>query len=103
MVDEATKPVVVSANAGIIDLLTAAGRYLVVIMSLGAALLAVLKTKDIAAIISFMRGTDGATLITAVTGLATLAFGLYKTHKRGAQIATVAADSRVPDRVAKVS
>lgn len=96
------KPIEVAPNAGVIDLLTALARYLTVIFTLGAALLAVLRTKDIAAIIEFMRGTDGATLIAACLGLGTLLYGLYKTHKRGAQVATVAADFRVPDRVARL-
>lgn len=98
----AAKPITVSANAPIIDLLTAAGRYLVVIATLFPVALAVLKTRDIAAILEFVRGNDGATLLAAIVGLATFAYGLYKSHKRGAQVATVAADPAVPDRVAQL-
>lgn len=103
MVDTpATTPIVVSESQGIIDLLAAAGRYITVIVTLGAALLAILKTHDIAAIIAFMRGTQGAALIAAVMGLGALGWGLYKTHKRGAQVATVAASSEVPNKIAKI-
>jgi uncharacterized RDD family membrane protein YckC len=102
MPDTTTKPITVSANAGIIDLLTAAGRYLVVIATAIPILLQLLGTRNIGEIISYFRGDSGSTLIAAVVGLATLAYGLFKTRKRGAQIATVALDSRVPDRVAKI-
>lgn len=103
MPDPAPQPVVVPENAGTLDTLGAAGRYLVVIVTIVPALLALLQARDIAGVIDFLRGNQGAALIAAVVGFGTLAYGLIKTHKRGSQIATVAADSRVPDRVAKIA
>lgn len=97
---ETTKPIVVSENAGIIDLLTAAGRYAVVIATSIPILLQLLGSRNIVEIMTYFRGDAGSTLMAAVIGLGTLAYGLFKTRKRGAQIATVALDSRVPDRVA---
>jgi hypothetical protein len=101
-VDEVVKPIEVSPNAGLLDLAAALFRYLTVIVTLGAALLAVLQTKDIAQIIVFMRGTEGSALIAAVIGLGTLLYGLYKTKLRGSQVASVASDWRVPEVVAKL-
>jgi hypothetical protein len=101
-IENVKQPVVVSENTGALDALQATLRYMTVIIASGATLLAVLKTRDIAAIIEFMRGTEGAALIAAVIGLGTMFYGIFKTHKRGAQVATVAADSRVPATVAKL-
>jgi hypothetical protein len=95
-----TPPIVVNENAGIIDLLTAAGRYLVVIVTIVPALLALFKARDIAGIINFLRGNEGAALLAAVIGFGTLAYGLFKTFRRGKQV-VVAADA-APNSVAKV-
>lgn len=95
-----TKPIVVSENAGTIDTLMALGRLAVVIVGSFTTLLAVLKTRDIAAFLEFIRGSDGTAFIAAVSTFLALGFGLLKSFKRGKQIATVALDSRVPDKVA---
>lgn len=100
MPDLADKPIRVSENAGIIDLLTAAGRYLVVIGGTIPLLLALLKARDFSAIVAFFQSNEGVSVLTAITSLFALAWGLWKTHRRGAQIATVAVDPRVPDRIA---
>jgi hypothetical protein len=96
-----TQPIVVSEHAGAIDTLTAAGRYIVVIFTVFPALIALLKTKDFAGLIEFLRGNQGAALGAAAVGLGTLAYGLIKTRKRGAQL-VVAADA-APNSVAKVT
>lgn len=96
------EPVVVSANAGILDLLAAAGRYLLVIVGAVPVLLKLLGDHDFTAIVAYFKGTDGASLIAAASGLLALAYGLYKTHKRGTQVAAVAADTRVPNSVAQL-
>lgn len=101
-VNTAPKPIVVSENAGVIDTLTALGRYIVVIIGSFGTLLALLKTRDIAAILDWVRGADGAAFIAAITTIVTMLYGLYKTRKRGAQIATVAADPAVPNRLAQI-
>lgn len=102
MTDTTTKPIVVSQNAGIIDLLTAAGRYVVVIVGAVPLLLQLLGTRDFIGIVNYFRGADGSALIAAAVALATMVYGLIKTRKRGAQVATVALDRRVPDSVAKI-
>jgi hypothetical protein len=99
---DTTKPIEVSANAGVIDLLTAAGRYIVVIFTVFPALIALFKAGDFMGLVSFMEGNDGAALLAAVIGLGPLIYGLRKTFKRGAQVVQVADDPAVPDRVAKV-
>lgn len=99
---DTVKPIEVSENTGIMDLLTAAGRYLVVIVTAVPALLTLLGERDLLAIINYFQGADGAALLAAVIGLATLAYGLIKTRRRGAQVVQIAGDPAVPDRVAKV-
>jgi hypothetical protein len=98
----AATPIVVSGNAGIFDTLAAAGRLLVIVVAAVPVLVALLKAHDLAAIIAYFQGSDGATLLAAGAGLLAIIMGLLKTHKRGAQIATVAADTRVPDAVAQL-
>ena len=95
-----THQIVVSKNAGIVDTLTAAGRYVLVIVGAVPLLLSLLGTRDFAGIVAFFQGATGATLITALSGLAALLYGLYKSHKRGAQVALVAASPRVPEAIA---
>jgi len=96
------KPVIVSANAGLIDTLMAAMRYVIVIVGAVPVLLALLGARDFAGLVRYFQSADGASLIAAVSAVVALAYGLFKTRKRGAQIATVAADARVPDSVAQV-
>jgi hypothetical protein len=95
-----TPPFEVRENTGIIDLLTAAGRYLIVIVTIIPALLALFKASDIAGIIDFLRGNQGAALLAAVTGFGTLAYGLIKTFRRGKQTRDIA--EAAPNSVAKV-
>jgi hypothetical protein len=102
MPDTTDKPIVVNANAGIVDLLTAAGRYLAVIAATLPILLTFFSTRDIIGFIAYLQSEDGLKFAAALGGLVTLAYGLWKTHKRGAQVATVAADPAVPDRVAQI-
>lgn len=92
--------IVVSENAGILDTLAAAGRYLVVILGAVPLLLALLGQHNFGDIIAYFRSSDGASLIAAVSGLVAIAYGLFKTHKRGSQIATVAASDKVPASIA---
>lgn len=96
---DATKPIQVSANASIIDTLTAAGRLALVVIGAVPILLKLLGAHDFLALVAYFRSTDGATLIAAVSGLAAIGYGLYKSHKRGNQLATAAADPRVDDDV----
>jgi hypothetical protein len=104
MVDGVTKPVEIEPNAGLNDSLQAAARYIGVIIGAVIAILGLLRTKDIAGLIAFVQANGGAVLA-AVSGLASLAvaaYGVFKTHKRGAQLNTVEADNRVPPEVLKL-
>lgn len=92
----------VSESAGVLDTLAALGRYLVVILAAFPVLLALLKTHDIAGILNYVRSSDGSVLIAAVVGIGTAGWGLAKTFKRGNQVATVAANPKVPDSVASL-
>lgn len=102
MVDKSQEPVVVSANQSVIDLLMAAMRYVVVLVAAFPTILVLLQDHDITAIHAYFTSSDGKTVAAAAVALGTMLYGLYKTHKRGAQVATVASDERVPNAVAKL-
>lgn len=92
----------VSANAGLIDGLQAAGRLAVVVVGFVTATLGLLQAKDIAGLIAYIQA-NGGEFVGAVAGLiafGTAAYGVFKSHKRGAQVANVAASPEVPDHVA---
>lgn len=93
------KTVVVYANAGLIDGIQAAARYTVVIIGFVTAVLGLLKVHDIAGIITLIQSNGGQVLaaISGLIALGTAAYGVFKSHKRGAQVADVAADPDVPD------
>jgi hypothetical protein len=102
--DQEPQPIVVSANAGLIDAVTAAARYIVVIVGFITAVLGLFKTRDIAGLIAYIQ-SNGGEVLAAVAGLVsigTAAYGIFKTRKRGAQVATVAGSTKVPDSVASL-
>lgn len=104
MVDTVKEPIQVSANAGVIDLLQAAGRYAVVIVGFGTALATLFKAHDLAGMATYAQNNLGQA-VGAVAGLVavgTAAYGIFKSGKRGAQLSTVAADPTVPDEVAQI-
>lgn len=92
--------IVVSKNAGIIDTVTAALRYVVVIMGAVPLLLKMLGAGNFAAIVGYFQTADGSALIAAIGALGTLAYGLVKTFRRGDEVASVASSSKVPNSVA---
>ena len=102
MTDTVQKPVVVSSNQGAIDTMTAIGRLIVVILSTAPAAALLLRKHDLIGLYNYFQSQQGVALIGAASGLAALLFGIYKSYKRGAQMATVAADSKVPDTVANI-
>lgn len=99
---DTTKPIEVSANAPLIDLLTALGRYLVVLATSVPILLQLFGTRDVVSIIAYFQGEDGKTLLAAVVGASTLLYGLWKTRGRAAQVTSMASDQRVPASVATI-
>lgn len=102
MPDTVEKPIEVSANAGTIDSLQSIGRLLLVIAGTVPVLLKLLGSRNFMGLVDYFRSSDGATFIAAIGGVAAFAYGVYKSHKRGAQIATVAASSKVPNSIAKI-
>lgn len=95
-------PVIVSRTAGFIDALTALGRYIVVIIGAVPLLMQFIGDRNLIGLVEYFQGEAGAAVIAAVVAAGTLIYGLFKTFRRGDQIASVAANPAVPDRVAQV-
>lgn len=96
------KQILVSPNAGIVDALTALGRYAGALFMFATALLAFVRTKDLAGMAAYLQANGGA-MIGAVSGLVTagiIAYGVVKTWFRGRQVANVAANPDVPPQIA---
>ncbi len=102
MADTATTPIVVSTNAGAIDAIQAGARYVGVIIAALIAVAGFLRTRDAAGLIAYVQANGGQVLgaVSGLIAIGTAAYGIFKSHKRGSQIATVAASSKVPDSVA---
>lgn len=84
-------------TTGLMDALQAAGRYITVIIGTVIALFALFQAHDIAGLFIYVQ-THGGEVLGAIAGLislATAAYGVFKTHRRGVQatpvIASVAA------------
>ena len=92
--------IVVSKHAGLLDTLYALGRYFIVIVGAVPLLLKLLGARDLVGLIAYFQSADGAALVAAVSAVAALAFGLFKSFRRGRQVADVAANPKVPDRIA---
>lgn len=95
-------PIVVSPNQGIIDALQAALRYIGVIVTAVIAIFGLLKAKDISGLFNYVQ-SHGGEVLAAVSGLISLAvalYGIFKTHKRAAQVVTVATSPAVPPEIA---
>lgn len=105
MVDETPTPIVVPKNAGVIDSVQAAIRLIGFLITAFMSIVGFLKAGDIAGLLAFIQSSGGQ-IFAAVSGLVALAiagYGVFKTHKRGAQIATVAASPKVPNSIATTS
>lgn len=94
------KQIVVSENAGIFDTLQAAGRLLLVIISTAPAAALLVRKGDLIGLYDYFHSNQGVMLLGAVSGLASISFGLYKTFKRGKQVAGVATNPEVPEHIA---
>lgn len=82
-------PIVVSGTV-LPATLAAAGRYIVAIATLMPVILSLLSRRDINEWVAFFKSSDAATLSAAVVGLATIGYGLFKTHKTKAQLVVTA-------------
>lgn len=85
----------------LIDVLFALGRVLVVLFTLGASMLAFIKTRDLAGLIQFVKTNDVVSALTTAIGLATLAYGMFKTWNNKRKLITTAAAA--PNTVATVT
>lgn len=94
------KRIVVSAKAGVIDSVQVVLRSLVIVATAVPILLTFVGKHDLIGMIAYLQSVDGAQTIAALTGIASMVYGIYKAHKRGTQIATVAGSNLVPDTVA---
>jgi hypothetical protein len=99
-----SKPIIVGANAGFVDAATASARYVGVLFAFLTAFLGLARTKDIAGIINLIQNNGGDVLgaISGLTGIFVAAYGIVKSHTRGSQVASVAANPAVPTSVAKI-
>lgn len=93
-------PIVVNANAGWHDLLFALGRYILIIIGFAPVILPLLRNLDILGLMTLLQSSEGAKLSAAVGGFIALVWGLVKSHKRGSQVADIAKNPDVPDRIA---
>lgn len=100
--DPAATPVVVKPNQGAVDTVTALGRLVLVIISTAPAAVLLLKKGDLIGLYDYFHTNQGQALAGAIVGLAAFGYGLYKSWKRGRQVANVAANPRVPQSVAKL-
>lgn len=102
MVDNAQTQVVVSSNAGLIDGAQAALRSLGLLITFTVAVVGFAKTKDLAGLAGYVHANGGqaTAAVSAIIMFLIYAYGVYKTHKRGAQIATVAGNPDVPAEIA---
>lgn len=103
MADTPTQIEVTSAQ-GVTDALQAFIRLVLVVVGFFSGLTALIGKHDAAAATAYVQ-TNLGTLVAAIFGLVGLgsaAWGIYKSFKRGSQVASVAGDSRVPDSVATI-
>lgn len=103
MVDVVTKPIIVRTQQGLIDTAAAAFRMLAIILSAAPVAVLFVKKHDLIGLYDYLHNdAQGVALVGAVTGLVAIGYGLWKSFKRGTQIATVAADNKVPASVADI-
>jgi hypothetical protein len=102
--DPAAETIEVSSLQGLIDGLQAAGRYATVILTLGVAAAAFIRVRDFAGFVAYVQANGGQFVgaVSGLIGLGVAAYGVFKSRKRGAQLSNVAADDRVPDKVARL-
>lgn len=98
--DEVKKPIIASANQGKWDTLAATFRLLAIVASTAPAAALLIRKGDLIGLYDYFHTNQGAALLAALGGLASGGFALYKSWKRGAQVGSVATDSRVPSEVA---
>lgn len=99
MSDNETPQIVVNPTPTL-DQIAAAARTVVLVLGVLGALAGIISRRDWSAFILYMQSSDFLTAASAIAGFGAFAWGQWKTRHRAKQLATVAADPRVPDAVA---
>ena len=97
-----TPPIAVNATPAN-DQITSAVRTVVLLISVMTALAGLASKHDLAGFIAYVQSAPFITAAGLVMGSVTFAWGQLKTRRRAKQLATIAADPRVPDSVAVVT
>lgn len=99
MADENTQlpGIKVSESAGGLDALFAAGRILIYVLGSIPVLMTFIGTRDLIGFIAFWQSQEGLKLGAAIGSLITIGWGLWKTWRRGRQLAKLGASRKVPD------
>lgn len=89
-VNDVKKPIVVSESQGGVDSATATFRYIVVTLMTYAVARGWVDAENV----------DG--IVAILVALGTAGYGIFKTWRRGAEVATVAASPKVPNTIAQI-
>lgn len=81
------------------DQAAAAVRTVLLCIGVITALAGFVAKRDLAGFITYMQSSEFAAALGLLLAAATFAWGQWKTRHRAKQLATVAADPRVPDEV----
>jgi hypothetical protein len=101
MADNETAPISVNATPAT-DQIAAAMRSLVLVVSAITALAGIASKHDLKGFIAYVQSSDFLAAASVVVAVGSFAWSQLKTRKRAVQLATIAADPRVPDAVATV-
>lgn len=103
MTDTIEEPIVVTTAQGVTDAVQAALRYAVVVAGFISGLGAFLSRQDAVGAVTYVQTNLGGVVaaVFGLIGLGTALYGIYKTWKRGSQLA-IAAEA-APNSVAKVT
>lgn len=99
MTDVVKKPIVVTKLQGRWDSFAAFLRLLAIVASTAPAAALLVRKGDLIGLYDYFHSEPGVALLAALGGLASGGFALYKSWKRGAQLASAGSDHRVPDEV----
>ena len=101
MADNETPQIVVNPTPAR-DQAAAAIRTVLLVLSVVTALSGIIARRSLIEFIAYMQSQDFLTVLSLVIGAGTFVWGQWKTRHRAKQLATIAADPRVPDAVARV-
>ncbi len=100
MTDDTTQKTILVNASPLIDQIQALGRSLALVIGAVSTLAGILSKHDLTAFIAYLQTSDFATAAAIVVTAVSLGWGWWKTGHRASQLATIAANPRVPDDVA---